>query len=91
MKQTEVIIIRETWQESVKRDAGTLALAVLLMVPGWMLGITALTVTGVIIFWITMLTWTARVVAKSSTKHKTLYEARDHINAMIAAQSGEAP
>lgn len=46
----KIIVVHETVAESYKKDAGSLVMALALILPGWMLGIDALSWAGVFIF-----------------------------------------
>lgn len=70
-----VIIIRETWKESIVSDTYSYLMAIAMMVPGYFLNIDALQWLGAILFMITLL------AMGSNTKHKmTVTEARSRLD-----------
>ena len=81
-ERRKIIVIRETWAQSWLRDASTWALAVMLIVPGWYIESTALTATGIVIFWLAIFGKILAFAAK--TKRYTLHEAREEIDRMIS-------
>lgn len=86
MKEPHVIMPIESTAESVKRDIFTVASCWMLILPGWWIGSSAAQWIGGMMF-----AFVTLVRASSmASKHKmSLTEARDKINAMIAARDEE--
>ena len=70
-----VIIIRETWKESVLSDTYSYLIAIAMMAPGYFLNVDALQWLGAILFMITLL------AQGSNMKYKmSVAEARDRLD-----------
>lgn len=48
--KAKIIVVHETVVESYKKDAGSLVMALALILPGWVFGIEPLSWTGVFVF-----------------------------------------
>lgn len=71
MASPEIIIIRETWRESLLSDAGTFCLFVGLIGIGWLLDSSAMQLVGAFVGFVTILT-----TAKKLGQRMTVAEAR---------------
>lgn len=71
MASPEIIIIRETWRESLLSDAGTFCLFVGLIGIGWLLDSSAMQWVGAFVGFVTILT-----TAKKLGQRMTVAEAR---------------
>lgn len=74
-EKTKVIVIRETWQESIINDTYTYLIAIGMMLPGYLLDIAALQWIGAVMFIITLLSMSIN----SKTK-MTIAEAREYLD-----------
>lgn len=84
-RPTEVIILRETLWQSLASDTFTFIMAIGLILPGHLLGITALECVGALIF---MLAIASK--ASATGKRMTPDDAIKHIEEIRAA-AGDAP
>lgn len=70
-----VIVIRETWKESIISDTYTFLMAIAMMIPGYLLGIEALQWLGAAAFIITLL-----AMGVNSKTKMTITEAREFLD-----------
>ena len=87
MKQIEtpkVIILTESVAQSWARDAGTVAASLALLLPGWWVQSGWISAVGLFMLCAMVLKW-----ARGTGRESTLEEARDQINAMIAARADD--
>lgn len=74
-EKTKVIVIRETWKESIISDTYSYLIAISMMVPGYLLDINALQWLGAVMFIITLL-----AMGANSKVKMTVAEARDYLD-----------
>ena len=77
----KIVIIKETFLESLKRDAFTVVSAWVMILPGWWIGSSALQWTGSIMFGLFFL---ARMAKVQSENIKTIAEARKLLDELEA-------
>lgn len=73
----KVIVIKETFTESVKRDAFTVASAWAMIFPGWWFGSNALQWVGALLFGLFIL---GRVTRFQKDNARTVAEAREYLD-----------
>lgn len=82
-KNQTIILVRESWVESAKRDAATVLAAFAMIGPGWLMDSTMLALTGWLIFVLLIFTRASGLREKYS---RTPEEALAEIQAIIAAR-----
>lgn len=74
-EKTKVIVIRETWKESIISDTYSYLIAIGMMLPGYLLDINALQWLGAVMFIITLL-----AMGANSKVKMTIAEAREYLD-----------
>jgi hypothetical protein len=83
MNTTRMILIRESLAQSIARDAGSVAAAAFLILPGWWIDSIALQYTGAALFFILLV---SRALGLNRAHTMTIAQAK----AQIAAWEAEA-